>query len=186
LRFQVQTILAVLVLGFLLIDFGTGFGVAEDDHDQQSVIQLTGVLARGVEAGCITLQTDNGSLYNLLNVPLDHPPFGSRVLVQGYVEKNVATTCMQGTPFRVLEIQSISVQTSATTSPLTETSPSTSTTTSISSQTTSTSTTTSAPTSMSSTNTASVPLPWESTIAGIIVGLTSVIMMRRRDRMNRR
>jgi hypothetical protein len=46
----------MLVLGFLVIDFETGFGVAEDDHDQQSLIQLTGVLMQGVEGGCIVLR----------------------------------------------------------------------------------------------------------------------------------
>jgi len=167
LGFRVQRILAALVLGFLLIHFGTEFGVAENDHDQQSLVQLTGVLAQGVEAGCIMLQADDGSLYNLIDVSLDNPPFGSRVLVRGYVEKNVVTTCMQGIPFRALKIQFISVQNSATSNSLTDTSPITS-------------TSASTPTTTSS----SIPLPYESIILGIIVGLTAVGMTRR-GRMKR-
>jgi hypothetical protein len=170
LRFHFQRILAALVLGFLCIHFGMGFGVAENIHDKQSLIQLTGVLAQGVEAGCIILQADDGSLYNLLNVTLGYS-FGSRVIVRGYIENNVATTCMQGIPFRVLEIEPISVQSSATMTPLTETPPNASTTTS-----------TSTPTSP--TNTPGIPLPWESTIAGIIVGLTAIGITRHR-RMKR-
>jgi hypothetical protein len=172
LRFQVHPIVAVLVLGFLFIHFAIGFGIVQDYHDQESMIQLTGFLAQGVEAGCIILQADDGSLYNLLNVTLRYP-FGTRVLVRGYIENNVATTCMQGTPFRVVEIEPVSVQSSVATIPLTETPASAS-------------RTTSASTPASSTSTPGIPLPWESTIAGMIVGLTAVTIMRRHDRMKRR
>ncbi|WP_051400185.1 hypothetical protein [Haloechinothrix halophila] len=63
---------------------------------------LSGTARAGVEAGCIVLR-DSGTLYLLLD-DQDRIKPGDKVTVTGYVEKDVMSYCMQGTPFRVLTV----------------------------------------------------------------------------------
>ncbi len=129
---------------------------------QQAVVWLTGTLRQGVESGCIILEADNGERYNLLGVPNNHPPLNSRVIVEGYEQKGVVTICMEGTPFKVLEIQPVP----AATTPMT----------SVTTATVSVTTTTSM---LATTTVGGVPgYPPESLVAGIAVGFLILIVVR--------
>jgi len=76
-------------------------------------ITVMGTLKQGVEAGCTILEADNGQVYTLVDMPtyrcggsdtsldigkiaLCLPPYGSRVKVTGFIEKNGVSYCMQG------------------------------------------------------------------------------------------
>jgi hypothetical protein len=86
-------------------------------------ITVTGVLKRGVEAGCMILETDDGRTYTLvdmanyrcgsLNASLNQEqtlrcllPYGKTVVVTGYVEPNAVSYCMQGS---LLHVESLTV-----------------------------------------------------------------------------
>jgi hypothetical protein len=57
---------------------------------------LTGTVQAGVEPNCVLLDG-----YLLLGGPREQLRSGSRVTVTGRVQKDVMTTCQQGTPFMV-------------------------------------------------------------------------------------
>ena len=63
---------------------------------------IKGTLAEAVEPGCVVLHTAQGN-YVLLGTPtkLRQLEPGTAVVARGTVAKSVATTCQQGTPFRV-------------------------------------------------------------------------------------
>jgi hypothetical protein len=61
---------------------------------------LTGVVAEGVEAGCLLI--DN---YLLVGGDRDIVRAGARITVRGRVDRTLLTTCQQGTPFVVSSAQ---------------------------------------------------------------------------------
>lgn len=63
-------------------------------------VTLTGTVIDGVEPGCLVLRTDNRQ-FLLLGGDRDVLVPGRRVVVQGYLRKGMATTCMQGVPLVV-------------------------------------------------------------------------------------
>lgn len=69
----------------------------------QDVIEITGVVERGVEQGCTILRTA-GELYQLTGSsdPLIEP--GARLTVRGRPRPDLLTTCQQGVPFQVVEV----------------------------------------------------------------------------------
>ncbi|GIV27581.1 MAG: hypothetical protein KatS3mg027_1395 [Bacteroidia bacterium] len=64
----------------------------------QKTITIKGIVSKGVEAGCIILTTREQKVYLLLNLKTEIKE-GSCIKATGYVQKNKATTCMQGIPF---------------------------------------------------------------------------------------
>jgi hypothetical protein len=66
-------------------------------------VRLSGVVGEGVEAGCLVLRS-GGTTFLLLGAPADVRP-GDQVTVRGKVRQSMATTCQQGVPFRVEEVQ---------------------------------------------------------------------------------
>lgn len=174
----------LVVLAFVALNLLTTplvFAVTAYLPRQQTLSELTGVLDRGVEAGCVVLRADDGHMYTLLNLASENARFGSRVLVKGFVVTDVATTCMQGTAFRVVEITYLSVQTSTVTSEFVTTSSE------------GTGSEVTKATSMSSSNAAStsesggreIPLPPEAVLAGVMVGLIFLVAKRRREALAR-
>lgn len=63
---------------------------------------LDGVVQVGVESGCKVLTASSGQ-YLILRKP--DVPMGVPVRVRGVVITGVSTTCQQGTPLRVLDVQ---------------------------------------------------------------------------------
>jgi len=86
--------LLLAIFGLLLI---TGIVTAE-------IMNIKGTLEAGVELGCIILKGDDGKMYQLTNLSIDTIPFGSRVSVNGTIETDVVSYCMQGTSFKVSDI----------------------------------------------------------------------------------
>lgn len=71
-------------------------------------VTLTGTVTAGVEPGCLVLQAKGGASYLLLFGPgadKSAAPAGAKVTVVGEPQPGMATTCQQGTPFMVNEIQ---------------------------------------------------------------------------------
>ncbi len=66
-----------------------------------STTTVVGVVAAGVEAGCLVLETGTETLL-LLDVGPEDAPEGARLRVTGTRAPDVLTTCQQGTPFRVV------------------------------------------------------------------------------------
>jgi hypothetical protein len=66
-------------------------------------VSIDGVIEDGVEPGCKVL-TAGGSSYLLLGGGADVPT-GVPVRVQGVLTPGVLTTCQQGTPLRVTNVQ---------------------------------------------------------------------------------
>ena len=65
-------------------------------------LTLDGMVEAGVEPGCKVLSTQAGQ-YLLLGGPA--VPMGVPVRIKGVVVTGVSTTCQQGTPLRVLDVQ---------------------------------------------------------------------------------
>jgi len=79
-------------------------------------VTLQGTVREGVEASCVVLQDDNGTvLANLLGY--DAPEFaaaltvaltaGAKVEVTGSFLEGVMTTCQQGPPFEVTAVKAL-------------------------------------------------------------------------------
>ena len=66
-------------------------------------LRLTGVVEAGVEAGCLILRPDSGSVYLLLGGDSTVLVPGRRVAVRGLPQPDRVTFCMQGIPFEVRE-----------------------------------------------------------------------------------
>ena len=65
---------------------------------------VTGVVAAGVEAGCLLLETGSETLLLVGVRPEDAPP-GSRIRVTGSRNPGLMTTCQQGVPFQVEQVR---------------------------------------------------------------------------------
>ena len=69
-------------------------------------VTLTGTVREGVEASCLLLADDNGTvLANLLGNDAPELRVGARVEVTGSFLEGVMTTCQQGLPFQVTAVQ---------------------------------------------------------------------------------
>jgi hypothetical protein len=66
-------------------------------------VTLDGVVEAGVEPGCKVLTSGNSS-YLLLGAGMDVPT-GVPVRVEGVLAPGVLSTCQQGTPLRVTDVQ---------------------------------------------------------------------------------
>jgi hypothetical protein len=66
-----------------------------------ATVTLTGTVTAGVESGCHLL-TSGGTTYVLVGGPVTD---GQRVRIEGTVEKDLMTTCQQGTPFRITRVE---------------------------------------------------------------------------------
>lgn len=69
-----------------------------------SIRQLTGSVSEGVESGCLLLQAPDG-LYLLVGGDRAMLGPGVSVVVTGEVDRELVTTCQQGTPFRVRSVR---------------------------------------------------------------------------------
>ena len=69
----------------------------------RDVRTLTGVLAAGVEAGCLLLQ-EGGRSWLLLGPDVAGARPGTRVVVVGTPSPGTMSTCQQGTPFVVTRL----------------------------------------------------------------------------------
>lgn len=91
------------LLGLMMISF---VSVAQKkssyvtDTTRKKEITIKGIVEKGVEAGCVILRTKENKVYLLLNLKTS-VAFGSCIKATGYIQKDVATICMQGVPFYV-------------------------------------------------------------------------------------
>ncbi|MGH3664223.1 MAG: hypothetical protein ACRDT8_05235 [Micromonosporaceae bacterium] len=67
-------------------------------------MKLEGTVEAGVEAGCMLLQA-GGKTYNLVGGDKAMIKDGADVVVHGSEEPDMITTCQQGIPFRVTDVQ---------------------------------------------------------------------------------
>lgn len=67
-------------------------------------IVVTGDVEDGVEPGCVVLRASGGT-YVLVGGDRQRLAEGGRMTVRGRAETGMMTTCQQGTPLRVVEIQ---------------------------------------------------------------------------------
>jgi hypothetical protein len=67
-------------------------------------VTVTGGVEAGVEPGCRLLRTTD-RLYLLIGGDRTRMSAGSRLTVRGQVEPDLMSTCQQGTPLRVLDLQ---------------------------------------------------------------------------------
>ena len=65
---------------------------------------VTGVVAAGVEAGCLLLETGSETLL-LLGVRREDARPGTRIRVTGTRNPGLMTTCQQGVPFQVQQVR---------------------------------------------------------------------------------
>ncbi|RJK96393.1 hypothetical protein [Vallicoccus soli] len=67
---------------------------------------VTGTVEAGVEPGCLLLAPEGGGeAYLLLGGPARDVSPGARVRAVGTVETDLLSTCQQGTPFQVTELE---------------------------------------------------------------------------------
>lgn len=69
-------------------------------NSSQKAKTIKGIVEKGAEAGCIILRTKENKTYLLLNLKTE-VKYGSCIKATGYIQ-NMATVCMQGTPFYVI------------------------------------------------------------------------------------
>jgi hypothetical protein len=77
---------------------------AADPSGTGPTMTLHGTVGAGVEAGC-TVLTSGDRVYELMGNDV-RGLHGRTVTVQGYVVKGMLTICQQGTPFRVVQVES--------------------------------------------------------------------------------
>jgi hypothetical protein len=70
----------------------------------QAEVTLYGVVEDGVERGCKILRV-GGAVYQLVGSTDPLITAGARLAVRGRPDPNLATTCQQGTPFQVTQVQ---------------------------------------------------------------------------------
>ena len=71
-------------------------------------VTLTGTVREGVEASCLLLADDSGTvLANLLGNDGPELAVGARVEVTGSFLEGVMTTCQQGLPFQVTAVKAL-------------------------------------------------------------------------------
>lgn len=71
--------------------------------DQASLsIYVAGTVQSGAEGGCLVLVTTYGTTYNLLGGTPDLVKPGAQLLVNGILQFDTATVCMQGYPLQVV------------------------------------------------------------------------------------
>ena len=70
----------------------------------QGETSITGVVEEGVERGCIVLRAGD-QVYQLIGSADPRITPGARLRVRGRPNPNLMTTCQQGTPFQVVEVQ---------------------------------------------------------------------------------
>ncbi len=91
---KLACLVLVLVLGALL-----GSAVhAIAEKPPAKVIEATGCVEKGVEAGCLMLVTADGTKYNIFADP--RPALGTWISIRG-TRHDGPTICMEGTPVRV-------------------------------------------------------------------------------------
>jgi hypothetical protein len=69
-----------------------------------STVALRGTIHDGVEPGCVLLTTD-AKTYLLIGGDKSMLKSGAQVTVYGVEQKDLMTTCQQGTPFKVSRIE---------------------------------------------------------------------------------
>jgi len=83
----------------LLLAGLVGAGSATDAQElPQKVIEATGCVQKGVEAGCLLLITAEGKKYNIFAKP--QPAIGTWIRIRGSRHEG-PTICMEGIPVRV-------------------------------------------------------------------------------------
>jgi hypothetical protein len=65
------------------------------------LVTLRGQVTEGVEAGCVILTSDVGTVYDLIATDRGQLVTGSRMEVVGEPVPGLVTTCQQGIPFKV-------------------------------------------------------------------------------------
>ena len=70
----------------------------------QGEITVVGVVEEGVEHGCKLLRTAS-ELYQLIGTASPLVASGARLRVRGRPDPTLLTTCQQGTPFQVADVQ---------------------------------------------------------------------------------
>jgi hypothetical protein len=68
-------------------------------------VTVTGTVEMGVERGCRMLRTSDDVVYQLVGSADPRIQAGARLTVRGRPDPGLITTCQQGTPLRVIEIQ---------------------------------------------------------------------------------
>lgn len=92
------TLLGLMMISFVSMAQKTSSNVTDTSHKKE--ITIKGIVEKGVEAGCILLKTKDNKIYLLQNLKTN-VAFGSCIKATGYIQKDVATICMQGVPFYV-------------------------------------------------------------------------------------
>jgi Protein of unknown function (DUF5818) len=68
-------------------------------------VTLTGTVRAGVEPGCLLLEAESGGPYLLVGGERAKLRPGARVAVTGRVDRDLLSTCQQGEPLVVAEIE---------------------------------------------------------------------------------
>jgi hypothetical protein len=94
--------LAVLALVGAVTACGasTGPDIDRAGHSPSASTTLEGTARAGVEVGCLVVRF-HGETYLLVGAVADDLAAGDRVEVVGTTDPDLATSCMQGVPFRV-------------------------------------------------------------------------------------
>jgi hypothetical protein len=64
-------------------------------------VAIRGTMIEGVEANCKIMRADDGTVYELVDLPPEYAQVGLRLEVRGRVETELMSICMQGTMFKV-------------------------------------------------------------------------------------
>ncbi len=68
---------------------------------------LRGIASEGVEANCVVMTTDDGTVYQLLGGDRALILSGARIEVSVLIQNDIMTTCQQGTPALVQTVRKI-------------------------------------------------------------------------------
>jgi copper(I)-binding protein len=85
---------------------GTSPGSAPSSPTESDAVTVSGAMVAGVEPGCLLLDTGT-TRYLLTGSESPLLESGGRLTVSGTVHPDMPTTCMEGIPFRVIDVQHV-------------------------------------------------------------------------------
>lgn len=103
-RASQRVVIPALLAAALVVTLSFAYSVSASN----AIVEVTGVIDKGVEAGCVVLLGENGKTYELHDLEGISPLIGSRVTVRGTLLTDIASFCVQGAALKVFQYSVLS------------------------------------------------------------------------------
>lgn len=103
-RASKRVVIPAIMAAALVVTISFGYATSANN----AIVEVTGIIDKGVEAGCVVLIGEDGKTYELHDLEGLRPLIGSRVTVRGTLLTDRASFCMQGAALKVFEYSVLS------------------------------------------------------------------------------